>query len=302
MTGSGQPQAAVLDIGKTNLKLVLVGPEGHCTASVSRVHDFLLDEPYPAIDVDGIIGWFLDGLAELAGCHRIGALVTTAHGGGGVLVDESGPVLPMMDYEAATPPGIDALYAVEGPPYEEVFSFTGAGAMQLAKQLLWQAECFPQAFARARHFLTTAQYVAWRLGGGPASEVSQLGAQGQVWSPRTGTLSNFVRRRGFERLFPPLSRAIAIRRRFRHTVAAAWPLSKQVPEADRKPRCAPQAAREAPAPLLAHPAGSHTRYRMSWPAGMRIPIMPAAWSGAMSAPLVSSNPADVPSSAPAAWR
>ncbi|WP_262298032.1 FGGY family carbohydrate kinase [Microvirga sesbaniae] len=207
MTGSGKPQAAVLDIGKTNLKLVLVDPEGDCTASISRLHDFLLDEPYPAIDVDGIIDWFLDGLAGFAGRHQISALVTTAHGGGGVLVDEAGAVLPMMDYEAATPPEIDALYALEGPPYEEVFSFTGAGAMQLAKQLTWQAECFPQAFARAQHFLTTAQYVAWRLGGVPASEVSQLGAQGHVWNPRAGTLSNFVRRRGFSRLFPPLSRA-----------------------------------------------------------------------------------------------
>ena len=226
MTGSGKPQAAVLDIGKTNLKLVLVGPEGHCTASISRVHDFLLDEPYPAIDVDGIIGWFLDGLGDLASRHRIGALVATAHGGGGVLVDESGPVLPMMDYETATPPRIDALYALEGSPYEEVFSFTGAGAMQLAKQLMWQAECFPQAFARAQHFLTTAQYVAWRLGGKPASEVSQLGAQGQVWSPRTGTLSNFVRRRGFQRLFPPLSRAGEVLGRLRPDWAARTGLSQ----------------------------------------------------------------------------
>jgi len=226
MTGSGKPQAAVLDIGKTNLKLVLVGPDGECTDAISRAHDFLLDEPYPAIDIEGIIGWFLDGLTGLSGDHRIGALVATAHGGGGVLVDDSGPVLPMMDYEAATPTEIDALYALEGPPYEEVFSFTGAGAMQLAKQLLWQAECFPQEFARARHFLTTAQYVAWRLGGRPASEVSQLGAQGQVWNPRTGALSSIVRRRGFDRLFPPLSSAGEVLGRLRPDWAARTGLSQ----------------------------------------------------------------------------
>jgi sugar (pentulose or hexulose) kinase len=198
---------AVLDIGKTNLKILVATPDGEPLEAVTRAHDFALAEPYPAIDIDGIVGWLLDTLADLAPRHRIGAIVTTAHGCGAVLADEGGPVLPMMDYEAPSPPGIDAAYAAEAPPYSEVFCATGPGAMQLGKQLLWQETLYPERFARARHHLTTAQYVAWRLGGRAASEVSQVAAQGHLWDPRAGAFSTLVRRRGWERLYPPFARA-----------------------------------------------------------------------------------------------
>jgi sugar (pentulose or hexulose) kinase len=148
---------AVLDIGKTNLKILVATPDGEPLEAVTRAHDFALANPYPAIDIDGIVGWLLDTLAGLAPRHRIGAIVTTAHGCGAVLADEGGPVLPMMDYEAPSPPGIDAAYAAEAPPFSEVFCATGPGAMQLGKQLLWQETLYPERFARARHHLTTAQ-------------------------------------------------------------------------------------------------------------------------------------------------
>ena len=131
----------------------------------------------------------------------------TAHGCGGVLVDADGPVLPMMDYECRTSEAIDALYAAEGPTYGEVFCSPGAGAMRIAKQLLWQSQDWPAAFASATMYLTTAQYLAWRLGGRPASRYSQMAAQGHLWNPREGRPCDFVRRHGWDRLFPPFARA-----------------------------------------------------------------------------------------------
>lgn len=198
---------AVLDIGKTNLKILVSTADGEPVDQVSRAHDFLRSEPYPSIDVDGIIAWLIESLSDLSKRHAIGAIVTTAHGCGAVLVDEAGPVLPMMDYEAATPADIDALYAELAPPFGEVFCATGPGAMQLGKQLLWQSRLDPTSFARARHHLTTAQYVAWRLGGRPASEISQIAAQGHLWDPRERRFSSLVRRQGWERLYPPFARA-----------------------------------------------------------------------------------------------
>ncbi|MBV9076323.1 MAG: carbohydrate kinase, partial [Methylobacteriaceae bacterium] len=189
------------------LKALLVTRGGEARAAIARPHDFHRDGPYPAIDIDGIVEWFLDALAELGGRHAVGSIVATGHGNGAVLVDETGPVLPMMDYEAPTPPEIDARYAAEAPSFGEVFCTTGPGAMQLGKQLLWQAERHPEPFARARHLLTSAQYVAWRLGGRPASEVTQLAAQGHLWDPRAGAPSSLVRRRGWDRLLPPRARA-----------------------------------------------------------------------------------------------
>jgi sugar (pentulose or hexulose) kinase len=79
--------------------------------------------------------------------------------------------------------------------------------MQLGKQLLWQSRLDGDAFGRARHHLTTAQYVAWRLGGRAASEVSQIAAQGHLWDPRARDFSSLVRKQGCDRLYPPFAKA-----------------------------------------------------------------------------------------------
>jgi sugar (pentulose or hexulose) kinase len=83
-----------------------------------------------------------------------------------------------------------------------VFCGIGAGAIRLAKQLLWQESAFPAEFARAKAYLTTAQFFAVRLGGRPASEISQLAAQGHIWDLRYQQPSSVMRERGWARLLP----------------------------------------------------------------------------------------------------
>jgi sugar (pentulose or hexulose) kinase len=203
----GQSLVAVLDIGKTNLKILLASAEGVAVESRSCVNEAARAERYGIIDIMAIEAWFIAQLAELGRSHPIGAIIATAHGLGAVLADHCGPVLPMMDYESPCPAWLDIAYAREAPPYNEVFCPIGAGSLRLAKQLLWQAEAFPEAFARARFYLTTPQYLAWRLGGRPASEISSLAAQGHVWAPLAGDFSSIVYRHGWAGLFPPLARA-----------------------------------------------------------------------------------------------
>jgi sugar (pentulose or hexulose) kinase len=134
--------------------------------------------------------------------HVIGAVIATAHGCGAVLVDGNKPVLPMMDYDAVSPPAIDQAYARIAPAYGEVFCGTGAGAMRLAKQLLWQQSAYPVEFARAKAYLTTAQFFALRLGGRAASEISQLAAQGHIWDLVRHRPSSVMRERGWDHLLP----------------------------------------------------------------------------------------------------
>jgi sugar (pentulose or hexulose) kinase len=201
------PVVAALDLGKTNLKVVVATPEGRPLETLQTPHQFILREPYLSYDLAAVTDWFIDALGTLGLRHAIDAVVPTAHGCGGVLVDDLGPVLPMMDYECPTPAEIDSIYAAEGPSYGEVFCSPGAGAMRIAKQLLWQSRGWPEAFARAKMYLTTAQFLAWRLGGRPASEISQMAAQGHIWNPRSGGPSAYAERHGWHRLFPPFARA-----------------------------------------------------------------------------------------------
>src|SRR5690349_14112102 len=144
MTPPTEPaRIAVLDIGKTNLKLLVASDDGWPLETHSVANVMNTSGPYPAYDLAGLEDWLLDTLARVSRHHAIGAVVAAAHGCGAVLVEGNSPVLPMMDYEAVPPPAIDHAYAAIAPPYAEVFCGIGAGAMRLAKQLLWQESTFP---------------------------------------------------------------------------------------------------------------------------------------------------------------
>ena len=195
------PRIAVLDIGKTNLKLLVASEDGwpletHAIPNVANTTG-----PYLAYDLAGLEEWFLDTLAAVSQRHTIGAVIATAHGCGAVLVDGDKPVLPMIDYDAVSPPEIDRTYARIAPAYEEVFCGI-SGAMRLGKQLLWQQSAHPVEFARAKTYLTTAQFFALRLGGRAASEISQLAAQGHIWDLVRHQPSSIMRKRGWDHLLP----------------------------------------------------------------------------------------------------
>src|SRR3954470_4418978 len=197
------PRIAVLDIGKTNLKLLVASEDGWPLETHAIPNAANTAGPYPAYDLTRLEKWLLDALALVSQRHAIGAVIATAHGCGAVLVDGDKPALPMMDYDAICPPAIDQAYARIAPAYDEVFCGVGAGAMRLAKQLLWQQSAYPVEFARAKTYLTTAQFFALRLGGRAASEISQLAAQGHIWDLVRHQPSSVMRNRGWDHLLPP---------------------------------------------------------------------------------------------------
>jgi sugar (pentulose or hexulose) kinase len=219
------PRIAVLDIGKTNLKLLVASEDGwpletHAIPNVANTTG-----PYLAYDLAGLEEWFLDTLAAVSQRHTIGAVIATAHGCGAVLVDGDKPVLPMMDYDAVSPPEIDQAYARIAPAYDEVFCGI-SGAMRLGKQLLWQQSAHPVEFARAKAYLTTAQYFALRLGGRAASEISQLAAQSHIWDLVRQQPSSLMRKRRWDRLLPERVPAGAVLGTISETVARRTGLAR----------------------------------------------------------------------------
>lgn len=198
---------AVLDIGKTNVKLSAASADGAILETLSTPNPTRPGPPYRHHDVRALEAWARDALARLVARHRIAAIVPCGHGSGGVLVGEDGPALPMVDYEDQPPAGIDAAYRALAGTYLQRGSPIMLGASHTARQLLWQQLAFPEAFAAARHFLGLPQYWAWRLCGVAASEATTLGAQSHLWSAATGAFAPIVAAQGWERLLPPLAPA-----------------------------------------------------------------------------------------------
>jgi sugar (pentulose or hexulose) kinase len=204
-----QDATIVLDIGKTNVKLVLLDADGIVLSELRSPNTIVQDGPYPHHDTDRIWAWMLDGMRTFATQAHVGAIVPVTHGATAALVDDEGLVLPVLDYEYEMPETPDAPYEAERPPFFSTYSPLLPAGLNLGRQLAWQAQAFPEQFARARHILMYPQYWAWRLCGAPASEVTSLGCHTDLWQPALQQYSSLVERMGWGRLFAPVRPAWA---------------------------------------------------------------------------------------------
>jgi L-fuculokinase len=204
-----QDATVVLDIGKTNVKLVLLDADGAVLAEQRSANTILHDGPYPHHDTERIWDWMLAAMKAFSGLAQISAIVPVTHGATAALVDDDGLVLPVLDYEYELPPSQQSHYAVQRPPYSATYSPQLPAGLNLGRQLVWQAQAYPKQFRRARHILMYPQYWAWRLCGIAASEVTSLGCHTDLWQPSRQQYSSLVERMGWSRLFAPLRPAWA---------------------------------------------------------------------------------------------
>ena len=177
----------VLDIGKTNVKLVAFA-DGREVAELVTPNLSMDVPPYLHFDVEHLWTWLLAALGEMGRRFTVEAIVPCSHGSGLAVLEGDRLALPVMDYSAEPPAAIAAAYTATAPSFAECGCGVGPLALTAGLQLYWQSRAFPEIFRRATRILPLAQYWAWRLSGVAACEVTQLGAQTQLWDPTTRVL------------------------------------------------------------------------------------------------------------------
>lgn len=200
----------VLDIGKTNVKLSLVGADGAILAEQRRANTILTDGPYPHHDTEGIWDWLLATMRAFAPLARIGAIVPVTHGATAALINQQGLVLPVLDYESTLPEQCNERYAQVRPPFAQTCSPALPAGLNLGRQLAWLDATFPAEFAGTHHILMYPQYWSWRLSGVAAGEVTSLGCHTDLWQPKAQRYSSLPAAMGWQDLFPPQRSAAAV--------------------------------------------------------------------------------------------
>ncbi|MCC0029435.1 MAG: hypothetical protein H6891_03855 [Brucellaceae bacterium] len=213
MTASDAQEAviAVLDVGKTNIKLAASTGDGTIVDSRSIPNPTRPGPPWVHHDLPAIGEWVFSALGELCRAHPIAHFVAVGHGVAGVLVGDDpdargdGAVLPMIDYEQPLPEGLAEEYAPLAGGFFDRGSTIMMGSTHQARQLYWMQRDRPEDFATARFALGLPQYWAWRVSGNAVSERSYLGAQSHLWNVRDNRWSPIVAQQGWQRLMPPLA-------------------------------------------------------------------------------------------------
>ncbi len=205
---------AVLDVGKSNVKLSAVTAAGAVAETLSVPNPVKDGPPWRHHDLAGLSDWMFPALAGLARRHPLERVIASGHGSGGILVGEDpddgdGTVLPMVDYEQPLPPGLAEDYTPQAGGFFDRGSAVMMAATHTARQMVWAETAEPSRFMRARWMLGIPQYWAWRLSGVAVSEVTILGAQSHLWNVPERRWAPIVAARGWGRLMPPFARASA---------------------------------------------------------------------------------------------
>ena len=221
---------AVIDIGKTNAKVVLI--DAHTSqqlAARSTPNSVRRDGLYPHADVERLWAFMLESLGALQVEHGVDGISITTHGATAALLAGEALALPVLDYEFAGPQASATDYAAVRPDFAETLSPPLPNGLNIGAQLFWQRRQFPAAFASVTRILTYPQYWAWRLSGVMASEVTSLGCHSDLWAPEQGDFSSLVTSQGWRTLFPPVQPAASVLGPIRAEIAAATGLRAEVP-------------------------------------------------------------------------
>ncbi|MBX5041916.1 carbohydrate kinase [Rhizobium lentis] len=231
MNSSSYRRIAVLDIGKTNAKVVVLDSETGAEAAVlKRPNIAIKTGPYPHYDIEALWSFVLDALKSLAREPGFDAISITTHGAAAALIGADGALaMPVIDYEHEYPEVIRDAYTALRPSFEETFSPRLAMGLNIGAQLHYQKNAFPEEFATVRAILTYAQYWAARLTGVAANELTSLGCHTDLWNPGRGTYSSLVDRLGIRDRMAPIRSAFDVLGPVLPEIAAELGLSAPVP-------------------------------------------------------------------------
>ena len=225
---------AVLDVGKTNVKLTGFGPDLSAAWRRSIPNAPLPGGPFEAIDTGAIWDFLLDGLGAMTREAPVTDVIATTHGCAFSAIDRLEPdggdrgdglAVPAMDYEWEGVRAHDAAYDAIRPPFAETGSPALPAGQNGGRQLHYVMREHPDAWARVRAVLPLPQWFAWRLCGVAASDVSSLGSHSDLWAPGRGAPSSLACALGLDRLLAPVRPAGAVLGPMRGDLARALGLA-----------------------------------------------------------------------------
>lgn len=224
-------RVAVIDIGKTNAKVVVIDTgSGEEIAGEKQANPVLRDGIYPHYDVEMLWRFILSALQRFGQKPGFDAISITTHGASAALLDANGDLaMPVLDYEHGYPAAIEAAYRGIRPDFAETGSPQLPVGLNLGAQIHFQKTAFPDDFSRVRSIVTYAQYWAGRLTGIQATETTSLGCHTDLWNPRRKSFSSLVARLGIEHLMAPVRSAFDVLGTIRPSLTLETGLSPHMP-------------------------------------------------------------------------
>lgn len=177
---------AVLDIGKTNKKLVIFDDNLKQIDSIYSLFPTLKYENLDIEDIEGINSWFIEGLKIMGSKYPVKVISISTHGATGVCIDKEGkPSVPVVAYTNEVDDAFhNEFYNIAGKREELQVKTATAEVKPLinyAKLLYFLKKKFPVNFRKTDKILLYPQYFSYKLTGIISADFTYAGCHSYLW-------------------------------------------------------------------------------------------------------------------------
>jgi sugar (pentulose or hexulose) kinase len=199
---------AVIDVGKTNKKVLVFDDRLRVVDSAYRSFDEYEEEGVHYEDVENAFAWFTEQLRTFAAAYPIKAVSVTTHGATAMGIDcEGAPAIPPVAYTTPADEAFrDEFFATFGE--REKLQQTTATAeigdmINIAKLLFFAKKKWPERFERIDTVLNYPQYIGYRLTGRTGAEPTYTGCHTYLYDFSAGEYSSVAAALGIKDKLPP---------------------------------------------------------------------------------------------------
>lgn len=207
-----RPVIAIIDVGKTNKKLLLFDQDYNLVCErVARFTETVDEDGDACENLESLRLSVFDSLRHVFNKKEfaVKAINFSAYGASFVYVDEEGNTLtPLYNYLKAYPQQLhEQFYSTYGG--EEALALSTAspvlGSLNSGLQLYRLKYEKPQLYRKVKHALHLPQYLSYLISGVACSDITSIGCHTHLWDFNTNTYHHWVKQEGLEEKLAPIA-------------------------------------------------------------------------------------------------
>ena len=172
----------VLDIGKTNVKLIFFNKNNKVVQSYNTKQKPSKKFGIKVLNSAEIYNWTLQKIKSMEKKSRLDKFVCTAHACSIALIDhEDQELVACTDYEFPYHKYIKEYQKIV-PSFNESYTPLLENGLNIGLQLYYLKKKNPDLIKKTKYYLNYPQYIAWKMTNHYASEISYLGCHSHLWN------------------------------------------------------------------------------------------------------------------------
>ena len=192
----------VLDIGKTNVKLIFFNKKNKVVKSYNTKQKPSKKFGIKVLNSAEIYNWTMQKIKSMEKKSRLDKFVCTAHACSIALIDhEDQELVACTDYEFPYHKYIKEYQKIV-PSFTESYTPLLENGLNIGIQLYYLNQKNPDLIKKTKYFLNYPQYIAWKMTNHYASEISYLGCHSHLWDFKKNKLSSLVKKLNLINNFP----------------------------------------------------------------------------------------------------